>query len=86
MLFQDVVILLPVSNFFKILSIRLKVHCILLLLVSRLVTAYSKIDIEVLSKFTLKSDVVVGKVSLDINELLHTYNGQCKCYQVHPTS
>ena len=46
--------------------------------VSRLVTAYSKIDIEILCKFTLKSDVVVGKVSVDINELLHTHNGNCK--------
>jgi hypothetical protein len=42
------------------------------------VTAYSKIDIEILCKFPLKSDVVVGKVSLDINGLLHSNNGECK--------
>ena len=48
------------------------------LVVSRLVTAYSKIDIEILCKFPLKGDVVVGKVSLDVNELLHANNGQRK--------
>ena len=46
--------------------------------ISRLVTAYSKVVIEILCKFPLKSDVVVGKVSLDINELLHVHNGKCK--------
>jgi hypothetical protein len=46
--------------------------------VFRLATAYSKVDIEILCKFPLKSDVVVGKVGLDINELLHANNGQRK--------
>ena len=50
----------------------------------RLITAYSKVDIEVLCKFPLKSDLVVGRVTLNINELLHQNNGTCKClsYQI----
>ncbi|XP_046842240.1 NEDD4-like E3 ubiquitin-protein ligase WWP2 [Xenia sp. Carnegie-2017] len=43
-----------------------------------LITPYSKVDIEILCKFPLKSDVSAGKVSLNINELLHANNGQFK--------
>ena len=48
-----------------------------------LVTPYSLLELEVNNKFSLKSDVPLGSAKIQLNDVLHSSHGKCKCLIPH---
>lgn len=44
-----------------------------------LVTPYSKLDLKVLSSNSIRTDSIIGRVTVDLYPLLEKENGKCKC-------